>query len=681
MRIHKAVIKNFRLLVNAEILFEDTTTVIVGRNNSGKTSLAELFRRLLATSSPSFGLEDFSLACYEEFWEAASLHREGQEETEIRKALPEISLSLTVEYALADADLGLLGDFIVDLDPECVHARIDMKYRLADGKMRDLFPEPLQEESEADQKQVFYRAVRDRIRTCFAVYAEAVDPADESNRKAVDAAKVRKLLSADFINAQRTLEETKASGSNVLGKIVESLFSAASGSSKDADRQMADDLREAVAKVETGIREDFSAKLDRMLPAFSIFGYPGLPDPSLSTETALDVEALLQDHTRVRYASPHGVSLPESYNGLGPRNLIYILLKLLEYFKGYTGAPEAPGVHIIFLEEPEAHLHPQMQEVFIGQLNKIAKAFADIYAGGSAWPVQFVVTTHSPHMANKAAFSAMRYFLAKPVPGMPGVCTTAIKDLKRGFKAIPKADEEFLHQYMTLTRCDLLFADKAILVEGLSERLLVPVMIEKVDAASGPTAPKLGAQYLSLVEVGGAYAHIFFPLLEFLELKTLVITDMDSVEKPGGKACAVSAGTSTSNACVKNWFANPAITPGDLLVAPSEGKVRGHIRIAYQVPETPGGACGRTLEPAFMLANRALFGIAGPEAEAEAAAHEMAGDEKKSNFALRYALQEKGWVPPTYVAEGLAWLAGEPPCEQEAAEEAAGTTEAVGSAQ
>jgi putative ATP-dependent endonuclease of OLD family len=67
---------------------------------------------------------------------------------------------------------------------------------------------------------------------------------------------------------------------------------------------------------------------------------------------------------------------------------------------------------------------------------------------------------------------------------------------------------------MTLTRCDLLFADKAILIEGTSERLLLPKMIEKVDEVLSKTN-KLGSQYISVVEVGGAYAHIFFKLLDF----------------------------------------------------------------------------------------------------------------------------------------------------------------------
>ena len=100
----------------------------------------------------------------------------------------------------------------------------------------------------------------------------------------------------------------------------------------------------------------------------------------------------------------NGVTLPETYNGLGVRNLVYMLLQLLRFFREYQASPAEAGVHLIFIEEPEAHLHPQMQEVFIRQLDQITNAFVAQLNENRPWPVQFVVTTHSPHMANEARF-------------------------------------------------------------------------------------------------------------------------------------------------------------------------------------------------------------------------------------------------------------------------------------
>src|SRR5690606_19638036 len=150
-------------------------------------------------------------------------------------------------------------------------------------------------------------------------------------------------------------------------------------------------------------------------------------------------------------------------------------------------------------------LYPQMQEVFIRKIADIASAFNE--ETGESWPVQFVVSTHSSHVANEAHFETIRYFLASADNN--GTMSTKVKDLRKGLADKPEPDRTFLHQYMTLTRCDLFFADKAVLIEGTTERLLLPRIIRMLDKdlAKGK---KLGSQYLSVVEVGGAYAHLFF---------------------------------------------------------------------------------------------------------------------------------------------------------------------------
>lgn len=320
----------------------------------------------------------------------------------------------------------------------------------------------------------------------------------------------------------------------------------------------------------------------------------------------------------------------------------------------------APGIHLVFIEEPEVHLHPQMQEVFIGKLNNISDVFAKKLYNGRSWPVQFVVTTHSSHLANRAPFDVMRYFLATPVEHTDRIFVTQIKDLRKGLGGTYWEDQEFLHKYMTLTRCDLLFADKAILIEGTTERLLLPRMIEKLDKDQ-PDGFRLSSQYVSVVEVGGAHAHRFFRLLDFLELQTLIITDLDATKKNDANkliACKVSESTHTSNGCIKDWFGNTDIKPSDLIQKSTEEKISGLRRLAYQVPESNNGPCGRSFEDAFILANPNLFELAevSEAVKDEVAWAKAESGKKKSDFALEYAIYKTEWAVPRYIAEGIRWL-------------------------
>src|SRR3546814_11084613 len=117
-----------------------------------------------------------------------------------------------------------------------------------------------------------------------------------------------------------------------------------------------------VEQIQGDLHAGFNAKLTSLLPTFDLFGYPGLADPGLVTETSFDVDELLNDHTKVRYVGVNGVTLPETYNGLGVRNLAYILLQLLRFFRQSHATPAAAAVPSVSIAEPGAHLIPQRKK-------------------------------------------------------------------------------------------------------------------------------------------------------------------------------------------------------------------------------------------------------------------------------------------------------------------------------
>ncbi len=164
------------------------------------------------------------------------------------------------------------------------------------------------------------------------------------------------------------------------------------------------------------------------------------------------------------------VRLPDSYNGLGFKNLIYMVVESFDVQERWRAEEDkrAP-LHLIFIEEPEAHLHAQLQQVFIRNVLGLLKIAGE---DDGAFMSQVVVTTHSPHILYERGFDPIRYFRRHIVDGEQ---TTQVLNLSRFQKGDAPKDRDFLQRYLKLTHCDLFFADAAILVEGNVERLLFAI--------------------------------------------------------------------------------------------------------------------------------------------------------------------------------------------------------------
>ena len=169
----------------------------------------------------------------------------------------------------------------------------------------------------------------------------------------------------------------------------------------------------------------------------------------------------------------------------------------------------------------------------------------------------------------------------------------------------------------------------------------------------------LKSQYYALIEVGGAYAHKFIPLLRFLEIPTLIITDIDSVNEEK-KSCFVKDGKNTSNATINYWFSDilkkgERYSFDDIKSSETENKTSDKIHIEYQVEEN--GLCGRSLEEAIKNSNRELFGLKGTVSE-EDLEYNPYSDGSKTDFAMNLIFEntKQNYIVPKYIADGLIWL-------------------------
>lgn len=165
---------------------------------------------------------------------------------------------------------------------------------------------------------------------------------------------------------------------------------------------------------------------------------------------------------RERGVTPDGLPVFSDLatNGLGYNNLLYIGTVLAELEKTIHAA-----MPLLVVEEPEAHLHPQLQTLLA---NYLAKGGAD---AENSRPVQTIVTTHSPTIASHVDPRFIRVLHASP----EGVRCVSIDAC-----GLDDRETRQLRRMFDVTRASLLFARGVILVEGISEALLLPVLARRL---------------------------------------------------------------------------------------------------------------------------------------------------------------------------------------------------------
>lgn len=659
MKLSKVAFSNFRLLRDTSVRFSDagSATILVGPNNSGKTSVADALQLFTTGSVSAFSVNDFSLSCRADFESAQSVFLTGTDEQIQAVKVPSMAATMHFDYGDIAEDLICASDLLMDLDPTCNSVALKIEVAVTDRlKLAEVF------KRDRDDDQSLCDFLSEKFSPYFAITYHKVSPTGSEAQPLPDGKIVPRIIRVDFVGAQRHIDDKDVSQATRLSRLLHSHY---------ANRYEADDpqgysqLKKELKTHSAALTVHYLKAFKELVKSLTAFGYPQRHAPDLSVKAELDACTLFKDNTRVYYATVMPTSpddqevrrheLPEKYNGLGFKNLIYMILQAKSFQEAcdMTDGPR-PRVHLIVIEEPEAHLHPQVQAIFI---KRIAQFLTD---GAAHASTQLLLTTHSSNIVADCDFSTVRYFRR-----VQSDCSVQVKDLLDFTTGETEDARRFVAQYLTQTRCDLLFADKAILVEGAVERLLLPTMVAGV--ATGKHA-NLAADYISTVEVGGAYAHLFKNLLKFLGIPALIITDVDAVAADR-KKCPVAEGVSTSNATLKSWLPGKA-SLADLRNASGADKIQGSIRVAYQIPDLATLPCGRSFEEAFVYANIDWL-VANASQLRSSSDHfaDMTSDELrdgaysiaterfgKVDFALDLMLNP-GWQTPLYITEGLTWLA------------------------
>ncbi|MEK5142142.1 ATP-dependent nuclease [Paenibacillus sp. FSL M7-0134] len=535
MKISKIRVKNYRLLKNFELYLEPGLSVVIGKNNCGKTSLLSILDKFIGrrATSNAFSYDDFNIDFQKE------IKKLVESNERIENLNIGISLTIFIEYDETD-NLTNISRLMMDLDPNNNNIVLKFEYAISNEDLLRIRSE-YKKYKEAQKKskkitrteKTINDFLKDNHRKYFKIYKKSIGynyiALTENEEEFLDIGKenilIDKIINFKLISARRNV--TNNDSDKTLSVLSSKYYE------KKEDREIVSekvhDFKETLSDTDIHLNEIYSGLFADVIEKVKKFGGINKGDSVIKIASTLQHKELLKGNTTVMYDHNAEHSLPENYNGLGYLNLITMIFEieiLLSEFRMESSDSEAPAdINLLFIEEPEAHTHPQMQYIFIKNIKDILEQ-ASKGEGGNSFNLQTIITTHSSHITSESNFDDIKYFY-KSYNNQ--VFSKNLKDLQKEYEK----DEEihyfkFLKQYLTLNRSELFFVDKAVFIEGDTERILLPAFMKKIDQEYKDNP--LLSQNISIVEVG-AYSHVFEKFIDFIGVKSLIITDIDSAKK------------------------------------------------------------------------------------------------------------------------------------------------------
>lgn len=741
MHIQHLEISNFRKLLSVRIDFSNETTLLVGANNSGKSSAMLALRKFLVSKASAFRLQDLTL-CH-----LAKLDEIGKEwenppanfEIPTAKDWAEWLPSLDIWVSAAQGEFHFIRDLIPSfawrgglvgmrflLEPDDMNT-LYMDYRKERARVAELEDVLGKEDPPGSPLKLWPQSLHDylnrRLGDKFKVRWYRLDPQqlkkpDRLTRMAksqrlspnplpLESNPLSGLIRVHEINAQRGFgdhsddnqgDNTRPSGARKLSEQLRSYYSRHLDPGDSPDISDLEALR-AIEAAQSAFDTRLSSSFEPAIREVEGLGYPGRNDPRIKVASRLaatdgmDHEAAVLFELDSIQGAPGAppLYLPETANGLGYQNLISMIFRLMGFRDEWLRKTRAAStevidrvepIHLVLIEEPEAHLHVQVQQVFVRHAYQVLcrDALLERYPN---LKTQLLVSSHSSHITHEVEYQNLRYFRRLPA-GMYGigVPVSTVSNLSNVFGERTKT-KEFVTRYLRAQHADIFFADAVILVEGSAERMMLPHFLRN-------KFPFLDRCYITTLDIGGSHAHRLRPLIDALGILTLVITDLDAGLNKAAKPVQRDSDQITNNPTLRSWMRlmHLGYTVDELLELPANQKEHQiddlySVRIAYQTPiSTYLPATGEaiqalpnTFEDSFVLSNAAHFaakkGGAGlmksfirilNEAQTAGAIGEEFFNElregKKAEFVLLVLGDENfpALEIPKYISEGLKWL-------------------------
>lgn len=720
MKIQSVHIRNYRKLKNCHIDFGEKKTVLVGANNSGKTSAISAIVWFLKNTE-RFTLKEFTVTNWalintigEKWLEKDSVDDALLSSHQWDNIVPSMDVWINVENgeqyrvnhlipSLSTWDgkkVGVRGQYV----PKDV-TKLYTAYKEAKTKARSL--EATEEWKEADSPELYPKNLCDflgkgsNLREYFDVKYYIIDPAlDPDDEDEVQTTPDNELgynpldglIKVDTILASRDFSDPEGQTDSEIDTLSKQFQQYYKSSGQEDEELTCEGLKLLGGIVTANKTYDEKLRKTFEVPVGELknINYPGFQNPEIKIRTKIQIEESIKHDSAVQFAiqGMEELVLPEKYNGLGYRNLISIYLKLIDFrekwLKELSEGKNIEPIHLVFVEEPEAHLHAQAQQVFV------KKAFEALCNNKlieeNPWlSTQLVLSTHSNHVVNELDLNCMRYF-KRVIDVGEKIPVSKVVNLSSTFGTDDET-KQFVTRYIRLTHCDIFFSDAVVLVEGPAEKILVPSFLVKAG---------LDSYYISVIEVNGRHAHSFRKLIEKIGIAALIVTDIDATDTKVGEdgkeihpsvITAKGNGYKTGNPSIKSWLSGKEQID-DLLALDEKEKLVNNVRIAFQTPvnvkwdknkDELTEVCPYTFEDALIFTNLELFRREGLKKMgaittiANLLKHSNSANElqnkifkklesksgfQKADFAISLLYKDDfvDLVAPVYIQEGLEWM-------------------------